>query len=422
MTRLIVLSLDALGAEDADLFYDLPHIGHVLRKGAWVPRVRSVMPTLTYPAHATILTGRSPGNHGIVNNHKLQPGHDEPDWFWYEKSIRGDTLFRAAKRNGDKVGAVLWPVNAGARIHRNVAEIWAHRPWHTQHTVSLAHSTPRFLLTMAKRYGHLLRGKEQPHLDNFAHACALELLEEDACDLLFVHYTDIDAHKHKFGNRHAAVTEAVKRTDQRVGEILTHLHLTDAMETTNLVLLSDHSQRDIEQALRLNQYFYRYGYLQARGDSVHRWRAVAFSCGGSAYIYTKGMNGTEIDGLRNLLETVKEQTRAIDRIGTNAEAVALGGDPACTFFVTGMPGVVFSNRLTGELFGDMDDDYRANHGFPPDLPNYEAFFAGMGPAFQTGGVTVETTHALIDVAPTLAQAAGLPLQGAEGRPICGILR
>ena len=65
---MIVISLDAVGTEDLPLLKSLPNFGRFWREAAVCERVKSVYPSLTYPAHTTIVTGKYPSGHGIVNS------------------------------------------------------------------------------------------------------------------------------------------------------------------------------------------------------------------------------------------------------------------------------------------------------------------------------------------------------------------
>ena len=58
--RLIVISLDALGSTDFETFSQLPNFKKFIDHAAFCRQVRSVYPSLTYPAHTTIVTGRPP--------------------------------------------------------------------------------------------------------------------------------------------------------------------------------------------------------------------------------------------------------------------------------------------------------------------------------------------------------------------------
>ena len=90
---MIVVSLDAVGTEDLPFLKSLPNFGDFWREAAVCERVRSVYPSLTYPAHTTIVTGKYPANHGIVNNLRIQPRREKPDWFWQRRFVRGETLY-----------------------------------------------------------------------------------------------------------------------------------------------------------------------------------------------------------------------------------------------------------------------------------------------------------------------------------------
>lgn len=130
--RLIVLSLDAVGSIDLPYMRTLPHFRAFMKRAAGCERVISVYPSLTYPAHTSIMTGLYPANHRIVNNHKIQPEKRKPDWFWQRRYIHGTTLYDEARRSGLKVATLLWPVTGKARIRYNLPEVWANQPGRTR--------------------------------------------------------------------------------------------------------------------------------------------------------------------------------------------------------------------------------------------------------------------------------------------------
>ena len=107
--RLIVLSLDAVGSMDLPYMNTLPHFRAFFKRAAGCGRVLSVYPSLTYPAHTSIVTGLYPARHGIVNNHKVQPEKRKPDWLWQRRYIRGTTLYDEARKHGLRVAALTFP-------------------------------------------------------------------------------------------------------------------------------------------------------------------------------------------------------------------------------------------------------------------------------------------------------------------------
>lgn len=120
MTRLtnhlIVISFDCLSALDFPILQELPHFQELLAHGSYCKNVESIYPSVTYPCHATIVTGKYPNRHGIINNTFLQPGRLSPDWFWQRTYIKGTTLYDAAKKAGLSTAALLWPVTAKAKL------------------------------------------------------------------------------------------------------------------------------------------------------------------------------------------------------------------------------------------------------------------------------------------------------------------
>lgn len=93
----IVISFDAVSKEDLDFLSKLPNFSKLIKEGSLIKNVESIYPSLTYPAHATIVTGKYPKNHGVINNTILDFNSYNPDWYWYRKYIYGDTIFDLAE-------------------------------------------------------------------------------------------------------------------------------------------------------------------------------------------------------------------------------------------------------------------------------------------------------------------------------------
>ena len=63
--RVMIVSFDAVGAKDLEYLQTLPNFQRFFEQAALCSHVNSVCPSLTYPAHTSIVTGRMPKNHGI---------------------------------------------------------------------------------------------------------------------------------------------------------------------------------------------------------------------------------------------------------------------------------------------------------------------------------------------------------------------
>ena len=80
--KFIILSFDAVSNKDFEYIRNLKNFKELINDSSYCRNVESVYPSLTYPAHTSISTGKLPINHGIVNNIKVEPFRKKADWFW----------------------------------------------------------------------------------------------------------------------------------------------------------------------------------------------------------------------------------------------------------------------------------------------------------------------------------------------------
>ncbi|HEX2062253.1 MAG TPA: alkaline phosphatase family protein [Thermoanaerobaculia bacterium] len=107
--RVVLLSFDGLGADALARQAGLPAFERLAREGASA-RVIGVDPTLTGPAHVSILTGADPQRTGIVSNRFHLPG-TPPGQMTRAMDTDPDveTIIEAARRQGKRVGVVSFP-------------------------------------------------------------------------------------------------------------------------------------------------------------------------------------------------------------------------------------------------------------------------------------------------------------------------
>ncbi|MDO5416780.1 MAG: ectonucleotide pyrophosphatase/phosphodiesterase [Lachnospiraceae bacterium] len=422
--RMLVLSWDAVGSPDFEYLETLPHFKALLERGACCSNVQSVCPSLTYPAHATIVTGRTPANHGIVNNLRLQPERETQDWFWQRRFVKGTTLYDEAERAGLRTAALLWPVTGGSRITYNLPEIWPNRPWENQLMVSLLNGSPRYQADLYRRYRYLLDGIKQPMLDNFVQAALLRTLQKYHPDLMLVHLTDVDSMRHDFGVDSKEAKEALRRQDMRLGETLGLLERLGEGKTTNVILLGDHYQKNVTAALCPNYHIVEHGWAERNGDALAGWRVAAHSCDGACYIYLKDRKdrGLRLQVAQWLREWKQTPGSGIRAVHCGKRAWERGADPKCAFMLEAADGFYFKNgcsvpKLTAE---DGKGVHLGAHGYDPDEAGYKTFFLAAGPDFQPGARIPEMY--LTDEGPIMARALGLELEDADGAVLDSFFR
>jgi len=423
---MIIISLDALKADDIEIMKTLPNFSALINGGAYTERVKTIYPSLTYPAHTTIVTGNYPKNHGIVNNKLLQPSKKLSPWFWYRKYIKTQTLYDAAKNNGLNVASIFWPVSSNSSIKYNMPEVFSYKKYITQEMSSLLGGSFFYQLKLFKKYSHIKKGISEPELDDFATCCAIDTLKYYKPNLLMLHLLDLDTQRHNYGTHSPESIEAIKRHDDRIGKIIITLKNMNIYDKTNIVVLGDHGFQDFEKVININGVLKKHGLISTDdAGNIIDWQAFLKSCDGSAYIYLKDPYDS---GLRSkvsemLQDLSSNPSNGIKIVYNNKALTALGGDSNATFMLEGDTGFVFSEKISDTLVASAIDSNRkatGTHGYSPDNPNLDTFFVGCGPSFKNN-VSIENMN-LIDVAPTLAKALRIDFPECDGKIINELLK
>lgn len=425
----IILSFDSLSSRDWQTLKQHPNFNKLISGGAFSKGLKGVYPTLTYPSHATVITGRIPRKHGIISNTKLQPTRQDPDWFWYHKAIHGKTLFKEAKEMGLRVASILWPVSGGAPIDYNFPEIYSNKFYLNQTAVSLLAGRKRYQWQMNERHGHLRKGLSQPHLDEFAHATALDTLKTYDPDLLLVHYTDLDTQKHRYGMDSPQVKEAIKRLDQKLGDYFKAIKNLGIEDDVKFLVFGDHGSRDVHTAIRPNVILQKEGFLSVEDNGkLHRCDFIFKSCDGSAYLYHDNMHKVSRETMRQELEVIEaalekhnEVFKGIKQVIRGSEAGYEGADSHALLMIEAEEGFYFLDDYTGEITEAVTEEnlgtghwLKATHGYHPETEDYKSvcFFWGKG----IEKIDLGECH-LTDLGPTVAKSLAMNLGDTDGEAL-----
>ena len=107
--RVILITIDGLRSDIlANASQPAPFLHELMQNSIYVPNVIGVNPTMTYPAHTTLVTGSAPLDHGIHCNRQFQFNKAEPALYnWYADSIRTKTLWQTVKEKGGTTASVF---------------------------------------------------------------------------------------------------------------------------------------------------------------------------------------------------------------------------------------------------------------------------------------------------------------------------
>lgn len=427
MKKLIVLSADAMVGEDLPLLKTLPNFRKYLAGGAEITGVKSIYPTVTYPAHTTMASGNYPNKHGVTSNFLLRPGIQPLPWHWFHESCRCKDIFDAAKEQGYSTAAVHWPVTGKhPSIDYLIDEYWDAPSVHEAFVK--AGSSPE-VLEIVDRHAAILEGKFQQHppMDDFALACAADLLRQFQPDLLFVHPANVDGYRHHNGLWGNVVNGGIYETDRFIGMLAEAAIDAGVWEDTNFFLVSDHGQLDIKRSLKLNPLLADAGLLQVdESGALLDWQAYSLSNGMSALIYLRDPQDQALyQKVERLLHALcDEGIYGISEVLTTEEANRrehLNGDFSFVVETDGFTS--FSDDLTRPLVHPINHaDYRfgaATHGYLPHK-GPQPILVAKGPAIRDG-VCLDG-NCIVNEAPTYAKILGVDLGETDGHPINEILK
>jgi len=418
----VLISIDGLRPDyvlEADRHgLRIPELRRLLAQGSHASRVRGVLPTVTYPSHATLVTGTSPARHGILYNRPPDPlGRNADGWYWYAEDLRADTLWDATARAGLGTASVDWPVTVGARIDFNIPQFWRTQSPDSPEEGKLHRQlgTPGLLREIEDQTGPYPAGYAYDlDADRRRAAFSVALLGKHRPRLHLAYFSGLDEEQHLVGPGAASVFATLESIDALVGQLRRAAEAVH--ERVVIAVVSDHGFVRSDRVLCLNEALRQAGLLLLDGRGrVTDWRAWAWGSGGTAAVVLRDPGDAVLRArVREILDGLAAKPDAgIARILSGEEAKAAGGFPDAAFVVGLRPGTRISGEMLGRLTGPGLPT--GDHGYLPEEAEMDAAFLLAGP-----GVPVGSDLGLVDmrdVAPTLAALLGVRLRDAEGRDV-----
>lgn len=414
--KMIVISYDAFSEDDWEMASGLPNLKRMIENGSYTTNLESVYPSLTYVVHTTMVTGVAPSFHGIYHNNPLQAfvAEKEREWFWYRKQIKAPTIYDVARKQQYRTAAILWPVTGKSSIHYNLPEICAIGK-ENQILKILQTGSKKYCLEMQLRNGHLRKGIMQPYLDEFATKCAIDTILKKRADLIFLHLTDLDDAKHRYGVQSEQANAAIRRMDQRIGNIMRAVECAKEEAETSIMIVGDHGQMDVHYQIRLNNLFCK-EHLIYEKEGKSQWRAYVQSGGGSAYLYIKEGDLEAEHKALSVIEKMKQQAAyGIQDVYNKDQMLSKGIDAPACYMLEARPGSYFSDEVEDPSVLDLKKNgiVHATHGYLPDQKGYHCNLILSGPAIRKNYVMGKKK--MVDIAPTIAGILQMDFPKAQGK-------
>jgi predicted AlkP superfamily pyrophosphatase or phosphodiesterase len=215
----VLVSFDGFANEYLDRF-DLPNFQRAIRSGVRADSLVSVFPSLTFPAHYSIVTGLHPEHHGIVSMsfydqaRKQMYDYQSPaveDGTWY----RGEPLWITAEKQG-MVSATCYWVGSEAAIDGVRPTYW-------------------------RKFAEQLKNDER--VDTVLQW--LRLPDEQRPHFITLYFSDVDGAGHRFGPDSPEVQKAAAEMDHELGRLLDGIDSSPVRDRVYLLLVSDHGMAKV---------------------------------------------------------------------------------------------------------------------------------------------------------------------------------
>ncbi len=417
--RLLLIGLVGLAPQhylgDASGPAGMPLLARLAAAGAAALAVEGVAPESRYPASASALTGRLPGAHGIVAEHRIGSRGIRSARYSHASLLRAPVLWQRARERGLGVAALDWPTTEGAALPLLVPDLEPERAG--EHWIdAAAHSADPALRAALQRaaLASPAEALDRPGAARdaalVAAACAL-LDAPRGPALLLLQLSGLESAALRFGLRAPETRAAAAAADARISELLACSGRGVPLGVTAVIVSGLRSLLPVHTEIAPNALLARAGLLSPGAS----WSALVRSNGGSAFVYANSERAAL--RARSELLAAAQRSRAF-RVVSAEELLLLGVDPDAWFGLRAEAGYRFTDADAGPLLAPSE--LRAEGGYLPGVVDGGWLAWGRG---IRGGVQIPRMR-VTDTAPTAAALLGFelsPESELDGRALVGVL-
>lgn len=412
--HVILITIDGMRAEMvSDSIMPSPYLKMMKKEGIFVPRVKGIGPTATYPSHVTIVTGAKPVHHHIYYNEPFTSNQAPTVSNWYADSIKTTTIWEVAKKNSLITASLFWPVSTNSKyIDYNVPEFWSVNPVPNQMDYIKPYCTPVGILEELENEatgklnnttfgaGSIDRDARTAYMANY-------ILNKYKPNLMTIHLITTDYAQHATGMKSDRVSMAIASADNAVGLIIENLKRSGMMDSTAVIVCGDHGFTNAYQSIAPNCWLVQEQLLSEKtgGD----WKACFHGSGATMFLYLKDKKDKKtLKQVQDKIASLPESTRKLFRVVEKEELAEIGCSPDVIFAIEPIKGVGVSPARTGK---DVFEKFGGKHGYLSGID--PTTFVAYGCGVEKKGVVNVINQ--IDIAPYVTYLLGLNFQFADGK-------
>ena len=428
MTKVLVVVFD--GLQPAQVTERLmPNLAAFVAGGVTFANHHPVYPTVTRANASSMVTGRSPGGHGLSANTLLVRDFDpdqaipamEPHLERVAQKtgrvLLSSTLAEILSSYGQEYVAIGVGTSGNAYLHNPNAEVCGGATIHPEFAL------PRALYEdITARFGPW-PDEARPNTPRMAHAVRIlteYILPERDPSVALIWSSEPDKSQHDAGVGSELSNAAVGEADAQFGNILRWLNETGRAGETNVMVVSDHGYSTIGQAVNVQALAREAGFPPGGEPGG----VVVANNGGAVLFYSSPWNrDTAVRLARWLMAqpwcgnvTVAEK---VGRVQGTLPASLVGNEGERA------PDITMSFRwrseandagYAGTIYSSGGTPGQGQHGSMGRSELHNILFA-RGPDFKEV-LKVDAPSGNIDLTPTILKLLGLPsVEGMEGRAL-----
>ncbi len=430
MPRIVIAAFD--GLQSSQVTHErMPVVSGLAGSGVWFLHNHAVFPTVTRASSATLVTGVTPGKHGLTANKSVFPEYSKtevvdalvPKLPEINRLTGGKLLFvptigELINEHGLRWVSVVGGTSGNAFVQHPNASEFGGVVIHPEFTNPPTHHDE-----IVRRFGEW-PVKEAP-ADDLVRRTAEVAIEyavgELHPDVLLVWFPEPDTSQHAFGVDSSEAQEMYSLADAQLGRILGAIE--ERGKEPDVFVVSDHGYSTIGSVIDVHAELSNAGFIPAgspgggpgsnQADNQHD--IVVAENGGSVLLYVSANQ-------RQLTDRLLEWLSGQDWVGAIATDLANPGIPGVgTIGEIGLDGprapdiaVAMRSRntaqpaphaRTGAATGGKVGMGSHGGGSPAELHN---MLITSGPSFKSG-LKSRLASGNIDIAPTVLELLGLPI-------------
>lgn len=401
---ILVICVNSLMSSDYEIIKELDNFKYVISQGAVVKRVKNQYPNLNKPVSATILTGESPFKHGIYSDNCdiLVRRYREKEY----DDIHVNSILDLFKSNKNKVSTIYWPNMGYSSFKYNFSNIENIRDVFR----GIVKGSSFYMLKNMIKYSDVIKLDMQPDLDNFSSILAMELLEKNKSNVIFLTLNHLDYIRKRYGFNRDRDLEALISIDKKIGDIISWCDNKGVLDGLTLSLVSGGGPYEGKHRININHLFLKNNMILVnKKGKIIDYLCYAHCEGGSALIYLKDINNINDYGkvkvlledfintngqyIKNIYETIDYEKFDLNNFCFRLEAQSnciFDGGLNKTECIENIESSVHTSSKVDKCF----------YGYCGNSINSNGLFINYGYKINKG-VEVEACN-LIDIAPTIA--------------------